>query len=223
MRRAVPAEVIRVVNGSSLVGIPPEAIYFEVPSPSGGCAALLVVEFPRGCQLDPWHLSFLKAAAHLVTLISEIDRMMGTHDRAASVETNCDPPLGWKRLVVRYLDGRLLKGFTTDFAAAKGYVHVWADPNGLEASRTTVPMSLLKAIFFVHDLEGDPARRPGEDTSTEHGRRIEVTFEDGEVLAGTTLSYSADGRGFFVTPLDSGGNNVRIFVAPGAVRHVKFG
>ena len=222
MRRAVPAEVIRVVNGSSLVGIPPEAIYFEVPSPSGGCAARLVVEFPRGCRLDSWHLSFLKAAAHLVTLISEIDRMIGARNPAAAVETTCDLPVGWKRLVVRHLDGRLLKGFTTDFAAAKGHVHVWADPNGLEASRTTVPMSQLKAIFFVHDLEGDPARRPSEDTAIEFGRRIEVTFEDGEVLAGTTLSYSADGRGFFVTPLDTAGNNVRIFVAPGAVRHVKF-
>ncbi len=74
----------------------------------------------------------------------------------------------------------------------------------------------------MHDLEGDPARRPGADTSIERGRRIEVTFEDGEVLVGTTLTYSPDGRGFFVMPLDTRGNNVRIFVAPGAVRHVKF-
>ncbi len=95
-------------------------------------------------------------------------------------------------------------------------------PNGPEASRITVPIGQLKAIFFVHDFEGDPAHRPGVDTSIEHGRRIEVTFVDGEVLAGTTLTYSPEGRGFFVTPLDTRGNNVRIFVAPGAVRHVKF-
>lgn len=222
MRRAVPAQVVRVVNGVSLVGIPAEATCFDVPSPAGGCAVRLVVECPRGCRLDSEHLSFLKAAAHLVTLIAEIDRVMGARDLAATVETNRDLPVGWKRLVVRYLDGRMLKGFTTHFAAAKGHVHVWTAPNGPEESRVTVPIGHLKAIFFVHDLEGDPARGPGADTSIEHGRRIEVTFVDGEVLEGTTLTYSPEGRGFFVMPLDTSGNNVRIFVAPGAVRHVKF-
>jgi hypothetical protein len=124
---------------------------------------------------------------------------------------------------VRYQVGRLLKGFTGQFAAAKGHINVWTDPDGPEDSLITVPMGQLKAIFFVHDFEGNAAHRPGMDTSIEHGRRIEVTFLDGEMLAGTTLSYSPDGgRGFFVTPLDTRGNNIRIFVAPGAVRHVKF-
>jgi hypothetical protein len=222
MRRAVPAQTVRVVNGVSLAGIPAEATCFDVPSRAGGCPARLVVECPRGCQLDPDHLWFLKAAAHLVTLIAEIEQVMGARDLTATPETNPDLPVGWKRLVVRYLDGRLLKGFTTDFSADKGHVHVWMTPNDPEESRVTVPSGHLKAIFFVHDFEGDPAHRPGADTSTEHGRRIEVTFVDGEVLTGTTLTYSAGGRGFFVTPLDISGNNVRIFVAPGAVRQVKF-
>jgi hypothetical protein len=222
LRRAVPAQVIRVVKGDSLVGIPAEANCFDVPSPPGGCATRLVVECPLGCELDSEHLSFLKAAAHLVTLIAEIDQVKGARDRAASPETNGELPLGWKRLVVRYMDGRLLKGFTTDFAGARGYVHVWMAPNGPEGSRVTVPLGHLKAIFFVHDFIGDPAYRPGVDSSTERGRRIEVTFIDGEMLAGTTLTYSPEGRGFFVTPLDARDNNVRIFIAPGAVRHVKF-
>ena len=223
MRRAVPAQVIRVVNGVSRVGIPSEATCFDVPSAAGGRAARLVVECPRGRRLDSEHLSFLTAAVHLVTLLTEIEQVMDVRDRGVTPETNRDLSGGWQRLVVRYLDGRLLKGFTREFAIAKGQVHVWTDPNGPEASRLTVPMGQLKAIFFVHDLEGDLAHRPGMDTSIEYGRRIEVTFVDGEVLVGTTLTYSQEGgRGFFVTPLDAQGNNVRIFVAPGAVRHVKF-
>jgi hypothetical protein len=221
MRRAVPAQVIRVMNGVSPAGIPAEATCFDVPSPAGGSVARLVVECPRGCRLDAEHLSFLRAAAHLVTLIAEIDRVIVARERAAIDETNRDLPVGWKRLVVRYLDGRLLKGFTTQFAADKGVVQVWTVPNPDE-SRVAVQIEHLKAIFFVHDLEGDPSRRIGVDSSSEHGRQIEVTFVDGEVLTGTTLSYSQEGRGFFVTPLDTRGNNVRIFVAPGAVRSVKF-
>jgi hypothetical protein len=222
VRRAVPAQVIRVVNPGSLVGVSSDAICFDGLSPDVGCAARLVVEFPRGCRLDSWHLSFLKAAAHLATVITEIDQMIGARDRAAAVETNRDLPVGWKPLGVRYLDGRLLKGFNVDFAAAKGLVHVWMVANGPEASRITVPLEHLKALFFVHDLAGDSGHRPGVDTRTECGRRIEVTFVDGEVLAGTTLSYSPKGPGFFVTPLDASGNNLSLFVASGAVRHINF-
>jgi hypothetical protein len=80
----------------------------------------------------------------------------------------------------------------------------------------------VKALFFVHDLDGDPAHRPSVDTSTNHGRRIDVTFVDGEVLEGTTLTYSQEGPGFFVTPLDASGNNLRLFVTSGAVRQVRF-
>ncbi len=222
LRRAVPAQGIRVVNGMSLAGIPAEATCFDVPTSVGGSPARLVVECPRGCGLDSEHLPFLKAAAHLVSLMAEIDRTVTSRDRASTEGPASDLPLGWKRLVVRYLDGRMLKGFTNGFAAASGHVQVWTDPNSLESSRISVSISHLKAIFFVHDLEGDSAHSPGVDAAIAHGRRVEVTFIDGEVLMGRTLTYSPDGRGFFVTPLDTRGNNVRIFVAPGAVRHVRF-
>jgi hypothetical protein len=222
VRRAVPAQVIRVVTPGSLVAMSSNAICFDGLSPEAGSAVRLVVEFPRGCRLEAWHLSFLKAAAHLATLITEIDQVIGVRDRAVTADSNRDLPLGWKRVVVRYVDGRLLKGFNVDFAAVKGLVHVWMVPGGPDASRISVPLRQVKALFFVHDLDGDPDHRPGVETSTKYGRRIDVTFVDGEVLEGTTLNYSPEGPGFFVTPLDSGGNNLRLFVASGAVRHVKF-
>jgi hypothetical protein len=221
VRRAVPAQVIRVVKRGSLVGMTSDAICFDGLSPGVSSAARLVVEFPRGCRLESWHLSFLKAAAHLATVITEADQMISARDRAAGAATNGTLPVGWKRLVVRYLDGRLLKGFNLDFAAAKGLVHVWTAPRA-EASRITVPFGHLKALFFVHDLEGDPRHRPGIDMSTEHGRRVEITFVDGEVMEGTTLTYSSKGPGFFVTPLDASGNNQRVFVVSGAVRSLKY-
>ena len=105
VRRAVPAQVIRAVNHGSLVGMSSDSICFDGLSPDVGCAARLVVEFPRGCRLDSWHLSFLKAAAHLATVITEVDQMMAARERTATPATNRDLPLGWKRLVVRYLDG----------------------------------------------------------------------------------------------------------------------
>ena len=43
-------------------------------------------------------------------LVAEIEEAKSGRDGAAAAETNGDLPVGWKRLVVRYLDGRLLKG-----------------------------------------------------------------------------------------------------------------
>jgi len=54
------------------------------------------------------------------------------------------------------------------------------------------------------------------------GRKVAVTFHDGEILLGSTLGYKGEGQGFFVHPADSRSNNLRVFVAPGATQQVKF-
>jgi hypothetical protein len=130
---------------------------------------------------------------------------------------------GWNRLVVRYLDGRLLKGFGRDFQPTRGMVDLWSEPE-LAESRITIPFSQLKAVFFVHDFDGDAAYvvQPTAEEGPAVGRRIAITFVDGEVVCGTTLSYSRGGPGFFVAPLDSKTNNLKMFVLAGAIRHVQF-
>jgi hypothetical protein len=54
------------------------------------------------------------------------------------------------------------------------------------------------------------------------GRRLEVTFLDGEVLVGSTMNYQPHGPGFFLLPADPGSNNLRTFVVSGSTRHVRF-
>jgi hypothetical protein len=54
------------------------------------------------------------------------------------------------------------------------------------------------------------------------GRKVAVTFHDGEILLGSTLGYKGEGQGFFVHPADPRSNNLRVFVAPGATQQVKF-
>jgi hypothetical protein len=108
---------------------------------------------------------------------------------------------GWNKLVVRYLDGTILKGFSQDFHPTRSYFHLATSMAPAAEKPSMVPMQQLKAIFFVRDFSGDSNyvdnrafAEPGA------GRRIEVTFVDGEQLAGTTLGYRPDGTGFFVRP-----------------------
>jgi hypothetical protein len=127
----------------------------------------------------------------------------------------------WQRVVARYRNGQIVRGYTNDFHPSKPHLHV--TPENQPAEALFLAVSQLKAVFFVRDFTGDPARVDRNDFSdASHGRKVEVAFEDGEVLLGTTLAYKGDGCGFFVHPADSNSNNLRVFVSPGATRHVKF-
>jgi len=117
-----------------------------------------------------------------------------------------------------------LKGYGRDLQPTRGSLDLCNDPDGPDESRMTIPFAHLKAVFFVQDFAGNPDHlpKPDADDPSARGRRVTVTFVDGEVLRGATLGYSQNAPGFFVSPLDSTSNNTRIFVLAGAIRHVQF-
>jgi hypothetical protein len=258
LRRSVPTKTIRILDGARPIGPHgPDTIYFDA-SNDDGVIARLVVEFPGNCQLEEWHLHFLKIAAQLVALVSEIGRLRAPtsvdnvaepEPAAAVVAPEAAPvpdavvstpavvvspppaPAGasdspvpastaWIRVVARYADGPVLKGHARGFTPSRGILQVSPTPDAPPSSVVTVPLRHLKAVFFVNDLEGAPFTM--EPNSAQRGRNIVVTFTDGEVLTGTTLNYTIDGPGFFLTPHEQRGNNIRIFVVAAAVRQVQF-
>jgi len=134
-----------------------------------------------------------------------------------------DATTGWQKVVVRYTEGQCLKGYTEDFLASRPHFMLWPSPSPTEGGAVIVPLLRLKAVFFVRDFTGNPEYVERNDIGEpQHGRRIEVTLSDEEVIVGTTLNYRSDSRGFFVTPIDPLGNNIRVFVVANAVRHVRF-
>jgi PilZ domain len=128
-----------------------------------------------------------------------------------------------QKIVVRFADGQLLKGFTQDFHPTRPQFSIWPSVTATPSERVVVPVAKLKALFFVKDFHGNPGYRDRKSFIMKgQGRRVEVTFNDTETILGTTLNYRADGQGFFVHPADSGTNNSRIFVINNAVREVRF-
>lgn len=126
-------------------------------------------------------------------------------------------------VVARFVDGRVLKGTTHDFAAQKPIFHltVWGDK---AARAMAIPIGALKALFFVRSFEGNPQHVDDRDIDKAkgQGRKIVVTFTDGELLCGFTAGYSKEKQGFFVIPVDQAGNNVRVFVVAEAVKKVEW-
>ena len=119
-----------------------------------------------------------------------------------------------RKVVARYADGRIVKGYTFDFAPSQKRFHVFSQPTP-GGPCTQVLVSELKAVFFVRDLVGNPARRdapkfpPGAGSL---GSSVEVRFPDGEVMVGTADSPISDPQGFFLIPADPGSNNLRVYV-----------
>ena len=131
--------------------------------------------------------------------------------------------VAWQKIVVRYREGSTLKGYTVDFHPSRGHFSLWPSVDAHASERVMVPLARLKALFFVKSFGGNRWHVAAEShQKAAAGRRIEVTFFDKEVVRGTTLGYRPDGVGFFITPLDSAGNNQRVFVVNSAVRQVKF-
>jgi hypothetical protein len=228
LHRSVPSLMVRIVDANNASLIRNDAVYFRVPTEGIQVPDCLVVEFPRDCALEAWHLQLLEAGAQLLAvsrdLASSRDRVMEEPVPEVAEAAEAPELRGWNRLVVHYLDGRLLKGYGRDVQPTRGSLELCHDPDGPDESRVTIPFAHLKAVFFVHDFAGNPEHCPAPhaDDVSARGRRITVTFVDGEVLRGATLGYNQNAPGFFVSPLDITSNNVRIFVLAGAIRHVQF-
>jgi hypothetical protein len=129
------------------------------------------------------------------------------------------------RVVARFNDGRILKGSTQDFYQNRPRFHLAPNDGGPPVE---VRCADLKAVMFVKTFEGDPKHiklrgfleAPAEGGQ---GRKVAVRFKDGELLCGYTLSYSPDREGFFITPVDTNGNNIRVYVLTAAATEVKAG
>jgi hypothetical protein len=128
-------------------------------------------------------------------------------------------------VVVRFSDGKLLKGKTQDFNPGRPGFHLAPSEGG---PAIPVENRQLKAVFFVKNLEGNPFHSElkgfiAAPAATAHGKKIAVVFEDGELLCGYTLSYLPDRQGFFVFPVDPDSNNIRVFVLAAAAAEIQAG
>lgn len=137
-------------------------------------------------------------------------------------------------VVVRYLDGSMLKGVVSDFSVEAAELIIRDAATG---GNRRIPLGELKAVFFVRTLDGDvhhrEIKRFGARKDADHlGKKIYIRFRDGESMYGFFKGdlpwkqgfFVSDGptpaKGFFITPADDHSNNIRIFVVGSAIRDI---
>ena len=127
------------------------------------------------------------------------------------------------KVVARFRDGSLVKGFTHDFSPYNDISHITKPRDEREALEISV--SQLKAVFFVKSFQGDQEFKGKEFTKEKlshiPGLKLKVTFSDEEIIYGTTTGYSPHRKGFFLMPANKASNNERLYVIREATSKVE--
>jgi hypothetical protein len=127
------------------------------------------------------------------------------------------------KMIVRFADGRIKKGYSQDFSPNKPLFSLRNDRTGARESEE-INLTELKAVFFVRTFAGNPhykERKEFCEGDSPKGRKVEVTFADDEILQGSVLGFSPKERGFFLFPADPKSNNVRVFVVNASVKEFR--
>lgn len=123
-----------------------------------------------------------------------------------------------QKVVAHFIDHEIVKGTSMDVDPGKPRCHVRT-----EDKRTVeVDLEQLKALYFVKDFGGRPdydeAQQPNpNDMRLRGSHQVQMTFRDGEQLAGLMNRYPPNRPYFFVLPMDPSSNNIRILVNREAV------
>lgn len=126
------------------------------------------------------------------------------------------------KVVVHMRGGAIHKGYTRDFHSGRDSFHLLPAEGGGVPLR--LDLSEAKALFYVKDYLGNADYDPpaGFGPARPEGTRCVVTFDDGEVIFGSTPDYDPEGIGFTLYPSDPADNNVKIFVVRESTAKVEF-
>src|SRR5215475_7335573 len=127
------------------------------------------------------------------------------------------------KVVVALSDNRRIKGFVYNVSPLREAFSVFPTESAQKTEATDIRLKDVKAVFFVKDFMGNSARSDVQSPEQlRRGRKMEITFRDGEKMIGTTEAYHPQKPGFFMFPADTDGNNTRVFVVNASLRSVRF-
>lgn len=121
-------------------------------------------------------------------------------------------------IVARFIDGRVLKGTSTDVDPKRPTCHLVTP----EDKKLEVSLASVKALFFVKTTAGRPDYQEAKgqmagDPRLLGTKRVRIVFADKEEIVGLTNRYPPVAPYFFMLPIDPQSNNIRILVNRAAV------
>lgn len=147
--------------------------------------------------------------------------------RAASETRRWVPGIqGRQKVVIRYTDGRVRRGFLAKGAAPQEATPGPPVVEDFGGKLVKVAPPEIKAIFFVKSFEGNRDYSEFKVYSSRpngKGVWIRVHFKDGEVIEGVAANsfdtYSKEV--FYMTPPDPGSNNQAVLVSKHSLKEMQ--
>lgn len=131
-----------------------------------------------------------------------------------------------QKIVVHFKDGKIWKGTSHDFSPGKDSFHLTVTGQLSHQKPIEIKFSELKAIFFVKDFTGNKdyqvAKSFADASKSAYGKKAIVRCKDGEVMYGFIQGYAPNRPGFFLFPVDSKDNNLKIFILQTFMAQVDF-
>ncbi len=123
-------------------------------------------------------------------------------------------PHPFKQIVVKYLDGRILKGTPSTWdIESDGFGLLPRDALPGSSEEIFVPFADLKAVYFVRDFDGQLGKKIVSPASQIRGVHMRLTFHDGEQMEGySSESYNPSCSRFYFFPADQTGNTISMVV-----------
>jgi hypothetical protein len=130
------------------------------------------------------------------------------------------PWSGWSEIRLAFRYSRLLRGYTRGFHASASALSLWPSRAAVDRERQTVPLSLLRSVVFVRDLDDDGRPRRSQRPDAQSLHPVEVTFRNNEVVRGVTPGYEPGQIGFWILPSNDHLEQTRVFAVSSAVREI---
>jgi hypothetical protein len=132
------------------------------------------------------------------------------------------------KVVARYKDGRVCKGFARDPEPAAGRLRLSVPGEALGSME--IPLEELKGVFFVKSWDGNAAYVERDDGFSEGApgfngayrlQRTVAGFHDGERMKGYSYNYTPGQATLSFFPYDPFGNNYKILIVCSALSDVE--
>ncbi|MDP9322652.1 MAG: PilZ domain-containing protein, partial [Acidobacteriota bacterium] len=175
LRLTVPQANVRLTSTGDSPAPGMRSILINVPG-AAESSALVSIDIPRGVVLNDWQSRVLRLTSRVLALLQRLeperaemcpagavdpspssrDDRSPASQLAASAQvsgplpsTTDDSPqaMAWQKIVVRYVEGQMLKGYTQDFSASRSQFSLWPSINAAADTRVIVPLARLKGVF----------------------------------------------------------------------------
>ena len=133
--------------------------------------------------------------------------------------TDYQPWSGWSEVHLVFRHGRRLHGYARGFHPSESTLNVWPSCASSDREKQTVPLSLLRTVVFVGDLDDDGRSQSSQRPDSRSLTPVEITFRNSEVVRGATPGYDPGQVGFWILPTDHLEQG-RMFVVSSTVREI---